>query len=113
MFYPLVSDFYYFEIEMFFQFVGPIPLPDISVDMGVILAEDTVAAGEEVTAAETAETYASVSDISSGLFLTISVAALMYYQKSFTFLKEVWDLLVDIKDFFFEKLRSIKKRLLG
>jgi len=108
--YPIVTDFYYFEMELFFQFIGPIPIPDISLDMGVILAEDTVAAGEEIGAAEGAARYPSVSNISSGLFLTIAVAALMYYQKSFTFLEEVWNLLVDIKDHFFEKLASIKKK---
>lgn len=108
--YPLVTDFYYFEMELFFQFIGPIPIPDISLDMGVILAEDTVAAGEEIGAAEGAARYPSVSNISSGLFLTIAVAALMYYQKSFTFLEEVWALLVDIKDHFFDKLASIKKK---
>jgi len=113
LFYPILTDFYYFEVEMFFQFIGPIPIPDISVDMGMILAEDTVAGSGETTATETAETYASVSDISSGLFLTIAVAALMYYQKSFTFLQEIWALLVDIKDYFFDKLASMKRRLFG
>ncbi|MFP4143369.1 MAG: hypothetical protein ACLFSM_09370 [Thermoplasmata archaeon] len=111
--YPLITDFYYFEVEMFFQFLGPIPIPDISVDMGMILAEDTVAAGEDVSATETAQTYPSVSNISSGLLLTISVAAVMYYRKSFTFLEEVWDLVVDIIKYFFQKLKSIKERLIG
>ncbi len=113
LFYPIITDFYYFEMEMFFQFVGPIPIPDVSMDMGVILAGDTAAGGENIGATEGAQTYPSVSNISSGLFLTILVAALMYYRKSFAFLEEVWDLLVDLKGFIFEKLKLIKRKLEG
>lgn len=107
--YPFVTDFYYFEAEMFFQFIGPIPIPDFSFNYGVILAEDTQIVSERMTAADTATQYASVSDISAGLFITIVVAATMYYKKSFTFLKEVWKLLKDVLCFFLEKLRSLKK----
>ncbi|MEF8835327.1 MAG: hypothetical protein V5A76_04150 [Candidatus Thermoplasmatota archaeon] len=110
--YPLATDFYYFEMQVFLQFLGPIPLPDISIDMGMILAEDTVAGGGGQGATETAQSYPSMSNISSGLFLTLIVAALMYYRKSFTFLKEVWDLLVDIKSYIFEKLDEIKSKLI-
>ncbi len=110
--YPFVTDFYYFELEMFFQFIGPIPIPDLSVDFGIILAEDTAVVGENQGAAEGATQYASVSNISSGLFFTLVVAALMYYKKSFTFLKEAWDLLIDIKGYVWKALKSIKNKLL-
>lgn len=111
--YPMVTDYYYFEMELFFQFLGPIPIPDISLDMGVIIAEDTAIVGENQGAVEGATQYPSVSTISSGLFLTLIVAALMYYQKSFTFLEEVWKLVVDVKRYFFDKLTSIKMKLFG
>ncbi len=111
--YPFVTDYYYFEMELFFQFLGPIPIPDISLDMGVIMAEDTAIVGENQGAVEGVTQYPSVSNISSGLFLTLVVAALMYYQKSFSFLEEIWNLLLDIKEYFFEKISSIKRKLFG
>ncbi|MFP3871980.1 MAG: hypothetical protein ACOC55_04335 [Candidatus Natronoplasma sp.] len=109
IFYPLTTDYYFFEAEMFFQFWGPLPIPDLSLDYGIMVAEETQIVSEGMSAGDTATQYSSVSNISSGLFLTLVVAALMYYEKSFTFLKEIWKLLVDIKDFFLEKLRSIFK----
>ncbi|MEF8874099.1 MAG: hypothetical protein V5A88_05455 [Candidatus Thermoplasmatota archaeon] len=110
LFYPIITDFYYFEAEMFFQFWGPVPVPDLALDYGVISAEDTQIVSENMTAGDTATQYASVSEISSGLFLTLVVAAVMYYEKSFTFLKEVWKLLIDIKDFVFQKIKSFLRR---
>ena len=108
--YPIVTDFYYFEAEMFFQFIGPVPIPDFSINYGTILAEETQIVGETMTAGDTATQYASVSEVSSGLFLTLIVAASMYYEKSFKFLKEVWDLLVDIISYFVERLKTLFKQ---
>ncbi len=108
--YPILTDFYYFEAEMFFQFIGPVPIPDFSINYGVILAEETQIVGETMTAGDTATQYASVSEVSSGLFLTLIVAASMYYEKSFNFLKEIWKLLVDIISYLVERLKSLFER---
>ncbi len=108
--YPITTDFYYFEMELFFQFLGPIPIPDPSLDYGVIVAEDTAIVSENMGPQQTASQYPSVSNISSGLFFTLIVAAVMYYEKAFTFLKEIWQLLIDIKETALEKLISIKNR---
>ncbi|GEM_PF-954802 len=108
--YPFVTDFYYFEAEMFFQFIGPVPIPDFSINYGTILAEETQIVRETMTAGDTATQYASVSEVSSGLFLTLIVAAFMYYEKSFKFLKEVWDLFVDIISYFVERLKTLFKK---
>lgn len=107
--YPITTDFYYFEMKLFFQFLGPIPIPDPSLDYGVIVAEDTAIVSENMGAQQTASQYPSISNISSGLFFTLIVAAVMYYEKAFTFLKEIWQLLIDIKETVLETLISIKK----
>ncbi|MBS3816453.1 MAG: metal-dependent hydrolase, partial [Candidatus Thermoplasmatota archaeon] len=45
IFYPLSTDFYYFEWQLFFSFIGPIPVPNPQLDYGVIVAEDTAIVG--------------------------------------------------------------------
>ncbi len=105
--YPLTTDFYYFEMQLFFQFLGPIPIPDPTFDFGVIVAEDTAIVGGNMGPKETASQYPSVSNISSGLLFTLIIAAVMYYQKAHTFLDEIRQLLLDIKEEIYEKLKSI------
>ena len=103
LFYPVMTDFYFFKASMYIQLWGPIPLPDFHIELGTIAAETTAAIGERLGAAETASRYPSMSETSAGLLFTILIAAAMYFEKTQTFLKILRNLLRDI----FEKIKSI------
>lgn len=105
--YPLLTDFYYLQISMYIQFIGPIPLPDFNLNYGVWMAEQTVSIGEHLGAAETASRYPSMSDTSTGLLFTLIVAAVMYFEKSRVFLNEVIRLVKDIFQYVRKTLFSL------
>lgn len=94
--YPLSTDFYFFQAAMYFQFVGPIPVPNLNIDMGIWAAEQTATIGGEMGSGEIVSTYPSMSETSSGLMFTLIVAAVMYFRKSRVFLEEIWGLVLDI-----------------
>ncbi len=96
LFYPFVRDFYYFRVSLYLQSLGPLFVPDLHIEMGVWAAETTQIVSENMGASDTATSYPSVSETSSGLFFTLGVAALMYYEKSFQFLRDVRALVLDI-----------------
>lgn len=110
--YPLTTNFYFFNATMYFQFWNIIPIPDLAVEFGTITAESTVAVGERVGAIETASRYQSMSETSSGLVLTILIAASMYFEKSKTFLitcKELsQDITYTIKNFIIKRIKRNK-----
>ena len=107
-FYPLTTDFFYLQAELLFRFWGPLPIPDISLNFGAWAAEQTAVVRENLGAKETITRYPSMSNTSFGLFFSLVIAALMYYEKSYTFLKEVWSLINDIKDYMLSKLKTYK-----
>lgn len=109
--YPLSTNFYYIHAEILFNFWGPIPIPDLVFDFGTWAAEQTAVVSQNLGAKETVERYPSMSNTSFGLFFTLSIAALMYYEKSFLFLKEVKTLLKDIVKKISSKIKEIKNRI--
>ncbi len=106
LFYPISTDFYYLQTEILFKFWGPIPVPDIVFDFGTWTAEQTVVVSENLGAKDTVTRYPSMSNTSFGLFSTLIIAALMYYEKSFQFLTEIKSLIKDIIDYFSSFLKS-------
>ncbi len=96
LFYPLTSNFYFFKASIYVQIWHGLPLPDPQMSYGIWAPSQTIAVGEKLGAAETSARYASMSETSVGLLFTLIVAALMYFRKSQTFLKEVWELILDI-----------------
>ncbi|MFW6176082.1 MAG: hypothetical protein ACOC40_00125 [Thermoplasmatota archaeon] len=109
--YPISTNFYYVHAEIMFQFWGPIPLPDLVFDFGIWEAEQTVIVSENLGAKETVTRYPSMSNTSFGLFFTLIIAALMYYEKSYLFLKELKSLLKDILNYIKNKLKEIKNKI--
>lgn len=94
--YPLTTDFYTIQASMVFAFWNGIPYPSFRFLYDVFPAETTVSIGEGLGAGEAVTRYDSVSDVSTGLFLTILVAAAMYIDKSRSFLDTVYRLLREI-----------------
>ncbi len=114
LFYPMFSTFYSVEISVYLSSLfGVIPFPSIDIIIGSIEAQQTVAVGEGLSATETAQRYPTMDDVSVGLLFTISVAALMYFRKSFVFVKEIYNLVRDIIDQIFSSIRSILKKIKG
>ncbi len=110
LFYPLSTDFYQITVSVYVDFWGTIPYPSLDAAWNVISAESTVAIGERIGAGEAVRRYPSVSDTSSGLFLTIALAAVMYFEKSRVFIEEVWNLITDIVTDFFKVFKKSKKK---
>lgn len=109
--YPITSNFYFFKASIFVQIWHGIPLPDPQISYGIWSASQTVSVGESLGAAETSARYASMSQTSVGLLFTLLLAAAMYFRKSHTFLKEIWELIVDISKFIKTKIRSIIEKI--
>lgn len=109
--YPLSTDFYYIHAEILFKFWGPLPIPDLVFDFGTWAAEQTVVVSQNLGAKETVTRYPSMSNTSFGLFFTLLIAALMYYEKSFLFLKEVRSLLEDIVNKISSKIKEIINKI--
>lgn len=107
--YPLSTDFYYLQAEILFKFWGPIPIPDIVFNFGTWAAEKTVIVSENIGAKETVTRYPSMSNTSFGLFFTLLIAAVMYYEKSFQLLKEVKSLIEDVIKQLMMKIKEIIK----
>lgn len=107
--YPISTDFYYLEAEILFKFWGPIPIPDIVFNFGTWAAERTAIVSQNMGAKDTVTRYPSMSNTSFGLFFTLLIAALMYYEKSFIFLKEVKSLIKDIFEYVISRIKEIIK----
>lgn len=113
-YYPMWTTFYDLEVSLYIQnFYGPIPIPDFSIIVNTVEAQQTVAVGESLGAAETARRYPTMDDVSVALLFTLIVASLMYFRKSFVFLKEVYQLTQDIYEWCVEKIKSILKKMKG
>ncbi len=114
LFYPMLSTFYSVEISVYLSSLfGVIPFPSIDIIIGSIEAQQTVAVGEGLSATETAQRYPTMDDVSVALLLTLMVAALMYFRKSFVFVKEIYNLVRDIIDYVLSSIRSIFKKIKG
>lgn len=106
--YPLSQNFYFFKTSLYLQFWGPLPLPDLHWSFGIWSASSTAAIGEQLGAAETASRYPSMSETSTGLLITILLAAGMYFKKSRRFLEEIWLLLKDIVEYILSATKDFK-----
>lgn len=112
LFYPVVSTFYSVEISIYLQsFLGLIPVPSIDIIINTIGAQQTVAVGEGLTATETTQRYPTMDDVSVSLLFTLIIASLMYFRKSFTFVKECYLLIRDIIEWLLDKIRPILKKI--
>ncbi|MFO7792807.1 MAG: hypothetical protein R6W73_07515 [Candidatus Saliniplasma sp.] len=112
IFYPVLSTFYSVQVSIYLQnFIGIIPIPSIEIIINTIEAQQTVAVGGGLSASETSQSYPTMDNVSVSLFFTLVVASLMYFRKSFTFLKEVYILIRDILKWFLDKIRSILKKI--
>ncbi|MFW5927649.1 MAG: hypothetical protein ACOCSL_00495 [Thermoplasmatota archaeon] len=109
--YPLSTDYYYIHAEILFKFWGPFPIPDLVLDFGTWAAEQTAVVSQNMGAKETVTRYPSMSNTSFGLFFTLLIAALMYYEKSFLFLNEVKSLLEDIIKEISSKIKEIINKM--
>lgn len=98
--YPLTTDFYQISTNLYVNFWGPIPYPFFDSSVKVIAAESTVAIGEQLGPSEAVQRYPSMSDTSSGLLLTMLLAAVMYFERSRVIAAEVWNLVKDILQLF-------------
>ncbi len=107
LFYPLTTDFYAIQASMVFAFWNGIPYPSFRFLFDIIPAERTVSIGEGLGPGEAATRYESVSDVSTGLFFTMIVAALMYFERSQRFLIIVKELIIEIIIVFKERLLSL------
>ena len=107
--YPISTDFYYLEAEILFKFWGPIPIPDLIFNFGTWAAEHTAVVSQNMGAKDTVTRYPSMSNTSFGLFFTLLIAALMYYEKSFIFLKEIKSLVKDILGYVVSRIKEIIK----
>ncbi len=105
--YPLTTDFYMIQASMVFGFWNGIPYPSFRFLFDIIPAETTVSIGDGLGPGEAVTRYESVSDISTGLFFTIIVAAMMHFEKSRRFVIIVKDLIVDIFKMLRERLLSL------
>ncbi|MGM0509622.1 MAG: hypothetical protein ACQESD_00645 [Thermoplasmatota archaeon] len=110
LFYPLTTDFYFFQAALYFGFIGPIPVPDLNINMGIWAAEQTATIGEGLGAGEIVSRYPSMSETSTGLMFTLLVAAIMYFRKSRVFLEEAWGLMIDILKWIRELPSKLSKR---
>ena len=108
LFYPLTTDFYFFQAALYFGFIGPIPIPDLDINMGIWAAEQTATIGEGLGAGDIVSRYPSMSETSTGLMFTLIIAAVMYFRKSRVFLEEAWKLVFDILKW----IRDMPSRLL-
>ncbi len=110
--YPLTTDFYQITANLYVNFWGPFPFPWLETSFNVISAESTVSIGEQLGPSEAVQRYPSMSDTSSGLLITLLLAAAMYFEKSRVFITEVQNLIKDIiynfKDVIKDKIK-IKK----
>ncbi len=111
MLYPLTTDFYSIQASLYFDFWRGIPYPFLDFSAQIIPAEATVAIGERIGAGEAAQQYATVSDVSTGLLLTLSVAALMYFEKGKRFLEIVYELVNEIFSYPYEFIKKIKNKV--
>ncbi len=109
LFYPLTTDFYQITANLYVNFWGPIPFPWLESSFDVIAAESTVAIGEQLGPSEAVQRYPSMSDTSSGLLITLLLAAMMYFEKSRVFISEVRKLIEDIFHYFKDLLLNLIK----
>ncbi len=114
LFYPITSTFYSVEVSLYIQdFIGPLPIPDFSIIVNTIEAQQTVAVGEGLSASETAQRYPTMDDVSVGILFTLVIASLMYFKKSFVFIKEVYKLIQDVIRWVLNKTKLILKKIKG
>ncbi len=111
--YPLTTNFYAIQASMVFGFWNGIPYPSFRFLFDIIPAERTVSIGEGLGPGEAITRYESVSDVSTGLFFTIAVAAMMYIDRSRRFVTIVAKLTRDIIRSIIHHIKTLFHKIRG